>query len=76
MEETFLFPELEKKLSSGALSQNVEQYEEFVPQLLELKEYLEAVKSEARVYDGLLLVQMINSFGDTMVQHLKDVRLP
>jgi hypothetical protein len=76
MEETFLFPELEKKLGSGALSQNVEQHEEFIPQLLELKEYLEAVKSEARVYDGLLLVQMINSFGDTMVQHLKDVRLP
>ncbi|KAJ7152057.1 hypothetical protein C8R46DRAFT_1197794 [Mycena filopes] len=71
MEETFLFPELEQKLGAGALSQNVAQHKEFVPQLLELKEYLEAVKAGA-AYDGRLLVQMIHSFGDTMVAHLND----
>ncbi|KAJ6520972.1 hypothetical protein DFH09DRAFT_1193344 [Mycena vulgaris] len=41
LEETFLFPEMEKKLGAGALSHNVTQHREFVPQLLELKEYLE-----------------------------------
>ncbi|KAJ7790090.1 hypothetical protein B0H13DRAFT_1497889, partial [Mycena leptocephala] len=57
-EESFFFPELEKKLGAGALSQ----HKEFVPQLIELTDFLEAVKSEARVYDGPLLVQMIHSF--------------
>ncbi|KAJ7511315.1 hypothetical protein B0H11DRAFT_1954698 [Mycena galericulata] len=72
MEETFLFPALEEKLGGGTLSQNVAQHGEFVPQLRELKEYLEGVKAGGTPYDGALLVQMIDSFGDTMVAHLHD----
>ncbi|KAJ7122164.1 hypothetical protein C8R44DRAFT_568814, partial [Mycena epipterygia] len=72
LEETFLFPEMEKKLGKGALSQNIAQHRDFVPQLLELKAYLEAVKSGEASYDGARLVQMIHAFGDTMVKHLND----
>ncbi|KAJ7769457.1 hypothetical protein B0H16DRAFT_1715913 [Mycena metata] len=67
MEETFLFPELKKKLGAGVLSQNVAQHKEFVPQLLELKEYLAAVKAGG-AHDGQLLVQVVHSSGDTMMQ--------
>lgn len=53
LEETFLFPEMEKKLGEGALSDNVAQHRNFVPQLLELKAYLEAVKSGEAAYGGV-----------------------
>ncbi|KAK7458748.1 hypothetical protein VKT23_009749 [Stygiomarasmius scandens] len=72
LEEHFLFPELEKKLGNGALSGNVNEHKEFVPQLVELKEYLETVKAGEQKYDGQLLVDKIHSFSDTMVTHLNN----
>ncbi|KAJ6589755.1 hypothetical protein B0H19DRAFT_1249273 [Mycena capillaripes] len=61
-----------KKLGAGALSQNVAEHKEFVPQLLELKDNLEAVKSGGSLYDGARLVQMIEVFSETMMAHLSD----
>ncbi|THU97141.1 hypothetical protein K435DRAFT_838742 [Dendrothele bispora CBS 962.96] len=70
LEEQYLFPELEKKLGQGALSGNVEEHKEFVPQLLELKEYLEKVKAGEAKYDATLFVEKIHSFSDIMIAHL------
>ncbi|KAJ7813978.1 hypothetical protein B0H13DRAFT_1925058, partial [Mycena leptocephala] len=61
--ESFFFPELEKKLGTGALSQ----HKEFVPQLIELKDFLEAVKSEARVLESS---RMLAAFTE---KDLKDI---
>ncbi|KAJ6462274.1 hypothetical protein C8R47DRAFT_1240208 [Mycena vitilis] len=72
MEETFLFPALEAKLGAGALSHNVAQHAEFMPQLLELRTHLQAVQKGETAYDGVALVRMIHAFGDTMVEHLND----
>jgi len=70
LEETFYFPELEKKLGAGALSGNVAEHKEFVPQLLEFKEHLENIKAGKETYNGALLVERINSFCDIMIDHL------
>ncbi|KAJ7451705.1 hypothetical protein FB451DRAFT_1284077 [Mycena latifolia] len=72
LEETFYFPELEKKLGKGALSDSVAQHHEFVPQLVELKGYLEDVKASKETYNGPLLVERINSFSDVMINHLNE----
>ncbi|KAJ7493148.1 hypothetical protein B0H11DRAFT_1911087 [Mycena galericulata] len=72
LEEEFYFPELEKKLGKGALSSNVAEHKDFVPQLVELKEYLEAVKIGEAQYDGALLVEKIHSFSDVMFNHLNN----
>ncbi|KAJ6626625.1 hypothetical protein B0H10DRAFT_506034 [Mycena sp. CBHHK59/15] len=75
LEEEFMFPEMERKLGKGALSNNVAQHKEFVPQLIELKQYLEDVKSGEDEYDGSLLVEKIHSFSDIMIDHLNDENL-
>jgi len=72
LEEAFLFPELEKKLGKGTLSNNINQHKEFVPQLAELEHYLNDVKSGKENYDGALVVKKINSFSDSMFEHLND----
>jgi len=76
LEEQYLFPELEKKLGQGALSSNVNEHKEFVPQLVKLKEYMERVKAGEEKYDGQLLIQKIHSFSDIMIAHLNNVRCP
>lgn len=75
LEETFLFPEYEKKLGKGALAENVEQHERFVPQLAELEQHLKDIQSGKVKFDGDALVEKINSFSDIMVEHLSDVRI-
>ncbi|KAJ6617141.1 hypothetical protein B0H10DRAFT_2034265 [Mycena sp. CBHHK59/15] len=70
LEETFYFPEMEKKLGKGALSDNVAQHHAFVPQLVELQQHLEEIKAGKTEYDGRLIVEKIHSFGDTMIDHL------
>ncbi|KAJ7772860.1 hypothetical protein DFH07DRAFT_801744 [Mycena maculata] len=72
LEEAFYFPELEKKLGKGALAPSVEQHHTFVPQLVQLKEYLEDVKAGKETYDGPLLVEKIHSFSDLMIEHLNE----
>ncbi|KAJ4495612.1 hypothetical protein C8R41DRAFT_276313 [Lentinula lateritia] len=70
IEETFLFPELEKKLGAGTLSRNFEEHADFVPQLDELKVYLQKVQTGELPYDGPLLVEKIHLFSDSMMLHL------
>ncbi|KAK7046315.1 hemerythrin HHE cation-binding domain protein [Favolaschia claudopus] len=70
LEETFYFGELEKKLGKGALAGSVEQHHTFVPQLVQLKSYLEDVRAGKEKYDGALIVEKIQSFSDIMVEHL------
>ncbi|KAK2464023.1 hypothetical protein APHAL10511_003967 [Amanita phalloides] len=72
IEETFLFPFFEEKLGKGALQVNVEQHEKFIPQLNELENYLKDVQDGKAKYDGKLVVEKIESFGDIMVEHLRD----
>jgi len=70
LEEEFLFPELEKKLGKGALHGNVDQHKTFVPQLCACEDYIKAVMDGKQHYNGDEFEQKINSFSDTMVQHL------
>ncbi|KAJ7185096.1 hypothetical protein GGX14DRAFT_620515 [Mycena pura] len=72
MEEGFYFPELEKKLGKGALAPSVEQHHTFVPQVVQLKKYLEDIKAGKEAYDGPLIVEKIHSFSDVMIQHLNE----
>ncbi|KAE9401150.1 hypothetical protein BT96DRAFT_974919 [Gymnopus androsaceus JB14] len=70
IEETYFFPELEKKLGEGALSRNYEEHADFVPQLDELQVYLKTVQEEEEKYDGMVLLEKIHSFSDSMMLHL------
>ncbi|KAJ3742335.1 hypothetical protein DFH05DRAFT_1461458 [Lentinula detonsa] len=70
LEEQYLFPEYEKKLGHGAMSQNVQEHKQFVPALLELKEHMEDIKSGNSLYDSNLLLSKIHSFSDVMIAHL------
>ncbi|KAK2464031.1 hypothetical protein APHAL10511_003975 [Amanita phalloides] len=72
LEETFLFPFYEEKLGKGALQVNIEQHEMFIPQLNELENYLKEVQDGKAKYDGKLIFDKIESFGDIMVDHLRN----
>ena len=76
LEETFLFPELEKKLGKGVLHGNIDQHATFVPRLEELGEYIEAIKNDKQLYNGDELVEKVHSFSDVMVEHLVEVYFP
>ena len=52
---------------------NVEQHEQFLPKAEELEQYLKDVQEGKAKYDGKCIVDMVESFGDIMVQHLTDV---
>ncbi|KAF8634212.1 hypothetical protein AX15_001021 [Amanita polypyramis BW_CC] len=71
MEETFLFPRFEEKLGKGALQVNVEQHEAFIPKVDGLEQYLKDVQEDKEKYDGKRIVDMVESFGDIMIEHLK-----
>ncbi|KAJ7644766.1 hypothetical protein FB45DRAFT_299503 [Roridomyces roridus] len=72
MEETFYFPEIEKKLGAGSMSASVDQHHTFVPQLVQLKEWIESVRAGTEMYDGKLLVEKVHSFSDIMINHLNE----
>jgi hypothetical protein len=74
VEESFTFPAYEAKLGKGALAVNIEQHEQFVPQVEQLEVYLKDVQEGKEKYDGKRIVDTIESFGDVMLEHLNAVR--
>ena len=52
---------------------NVEQHEQFLPKVEELEQYLKDVQEGKAKYDGKHIVDVVESFGDVMVQHLTEV---
>jgi hypothetical protein len=65
---------MEEKLGEGALSRNVKEHEEFVPQLEAFDEWCKKVQKDEVVYDGNVFLGMVDAFADTMVAHMTDVR--
>jgi hypothetical protein len=47
---------------------NYEQHELFIPKVEELEQYMEDVQEGKEKYDGQRIIDMIESFGDIMVQ--------
>ena len=74
LEETVYFPALEEKLGKGALSGNIEEHGEFVPNLEALEEWCKKVQGGEIVYDGQTFLGMVEAFADTMVAHMTNVR--
>ena len=74
LEETYYFPEMEKKLGEGALQGNVEEHKEFVPGLEVLDEWCKKVQKGEVEYDSKVFLELVDAFGDTMVAHLHSVR--
>ncbi len=68
-----MFPRYEEKFGKGAMQINVEQHELFIPKIEELEQYMKGVQEGKEKYDGQRIIDMIESFGDIMVQHLTDV---
>ena len=68
-----MFPRFEEKLGKEAMQVNLEQHELFIPKVEELEQHLKDVQEGKEKYDGQRIIDMIESFGDTMVQHLTDV---
>jgi len=68
-----VFPRYEEKFGKGAMQINVEQHELFIPKIEELEQYMKGVQEGKEKYDGQRIIDMIESFGDIMVQHLTDV---
>ncbi|KAJ7185131.1 hypothetical protein GGX14DRAFT_702140 [Mycena pura] len=63
-----------EEVGKGALAPSVEQHHTFVPQVVQLKKYLEDIKAGKEAYDGPLIVEKIHSFSDVMIQHLNEGR--
>ncbi|KAF8732650.1 hypothetical protein AX14_004095 [Amanita brunnescens Koide BX004] len=72
VEETFAFPRYEEKLGKGAMQVNVEQHEQFLPKVEELEQYLKEVQEGKAKYDGKRIIDIVESFGDVMIQHLTE----
>ncbi|KAK0705786.1 hypothetical protein B0T21DRAFT_377584 [Apiosordaria backusii] len=72
-EETQFFPEV-KKLSGveGIMETNVHQHGVFKKGLHELDDYVTAVLADKQEYDGKKVVGMIDAFGGSLVEHLRD----
>jgi len=70
LEETYYFPAMEEKLGKGTLSKNVEQHQMFLPGLEALDEWCKKVQKGEMVYDARVLLDMIESFADIMLDHL------
>ncbi|KDR68365.1 hypothetical protein GALMADRAFT_257009 [Galerina marginata CBS 339.88] len=70
LEETFYFPIMEKKLGAGTLSGNVEEHTHFVPKVEEMEQWLKDVQEGREKYDAQLFLEKVNSFSDTMIDHL------
>jgi hemerythrin-like domain-containing protein len=73
IEETLLFPFFETKLGLHTMDHNVEQHHAFMAGLDDLEAYLKGVQSGTETYNGTTIIQKLDSFADTLVEHLRDV---
>jgi hypothetical protein len=72
MEETFYFPEMEKKLGKGSLSGNVDEHQQLIPILEDAINWLKEVQDGKTKYDATVLLEKFNAFGDLLMEHLNN----
>ncbi|KAF7303707.1 GH16 domain-containing protein [Mycena indigotica] len=72
IEETLLFPFFETKFGEGSLQQNVQQHTTFMGGLQDLQTYFKAVHDGSEAYNGVTVIEKLNSFSDELVRHLVD----
>ncbi|KAJ7227378.1 hypothetical protein GGX14DRAFT_629689 [Mycena pura] len=72
LEETLLFPFFETKLGAKAMEHNVEQHHEFMDRLNDLEKYLKEVQAGKVSYNGTTIIEKLDTFSDSLVQHLAD----
>ncbi|KAF7336752.1 Hemerythrin domain-containing protein [Mycena venus] len=72
IEETLLFPFFETKLGLHTMDHNVEQHHAFMDGLDDLETYLKGVQSGTETYSGKTIIQKLDAFADTLVEHLRD----
>ncbi|KAG6840272.1 hypothetical protein C0991_007795 [Blastosporella zonata] len=72
MEETMQFPFFETKLGAGSMEHNVEQHHAFLGGFDDLGEYVKGVLAGTVIYDGNEVIAKLDTFADTLVQHLHD----
>jgi hemerythrin-like domain-containing protein len=73
IEETLLFPFFETKLGEHSMDHNVEQHHAFMDGLTDLETYLKQVQDGSATYSGKTVVAKLDSFADTLIEHLRDV---
>ncbi|KAF9530556.1 hypothetical protein CPB83DRAFT_850540 [Crepidotus variabilis] len=68
-EETIIFPFLQEKFD---MKVNVDQHAKFTTFLEALDVYLAEVQTEKQTYDGNKIRELVEAFGDILVEHLHD----
>ena len=72
-EETVFFPAVEEMAGEkGIMEVNVQQHRAFGDGLGRFKVYLEGILVGREKYDGIKVVEIIDSFGAILVQHLTE----
>jgi hemerythrin-like domain-containing protein len=72
-EEKYFFPWMEKAIGvEGFMEKNVEQHHAFNPGLEKFEAYVTALREKKEVYDGEKIIALIDGFGTTLTDHLKD----
>src|SRR5258705_9665588 len=67
MEEEVVFPFLQTKFDMGV---NVEQHAKLTSGIKALEQYMNGVMYDKSPYDGAKVRELIESFGDDLVEHL------
>ncbi|CZR62178.1 uncharacterized protein PAC_12075 [Phialocephala subalpina] len=72
-EEKYFFPWLEKEIGKeGFMEKNVVQHHAFNPGLEKFENYVESLREGKEEFDGERVVSLIDGFGTTLTDHLKD----
>lgn len=72
-EEKYFFPSLEKSIGvEGFMEKNVEQHHAFNSGLEKLETHVNALRAKEEEYDGQKIISLIDGFGTTLTDHLKD----
>jgi len=73
-EETLFFPAVEKLpgTPAGAMQSNVEQHHAFEPGLQRFEEYVRGCEEGNEKFSAEKLKAIVDSFGETLTDHLKD----
>lgn len=72
-EEKYFFPWLEKAIGrEGFMEKNVEQHHAFNLGLDKFESYVQALREKKEEFDGKKVISLIDGFGTTLTDHLKD----
>ena len=64
---------MERGLGEGALSGSQEEHSHFVPQMEEFEKWVKSVHDGQKEYDSKVFLEYMDSFADTMVEHMNHV---